>query len=244
MAPVHGKNTRVYANGYDLTLFLRKLTPVGTVETADASTFGRQSKVKVAGQKDAKLTAEGLFSHANITAADVDDVLSAALGVENVLWLYGPAGDAIGARAVGLVAIESSYEVSSDVGDVVSVKAEAEASSGNGLEAGVFLFSGSAPIGVTTQGASHDAGALTSNGAVAHLQFPDVAGAAPSVTVKVQHSADNVTFADLATFTAVAADFNAQRIQVAGTVNRYTRAVVTFGGTTTAATVAVALARL
>jgi hypothetical protein len=49
---------------------------------------------------------------------------------------------------------------------------------------------------------------------------------------------------DLATFTAVAADFNAQRIQVAGTVNRYTRAVVTFGGTTTAATVAVALARL
>jgi hypothetical protein len=108
--------------------------------------------VKVAGQKDAKLTAEGLFSHANITAADVDDVLSAALGVENVLWLYGPAGDAIGARAVGLVAIESSYEVSSDVGDVVSVKAEAEASSGNGLEGGVFLFSGSAPIGVTTAG--------------------------------------------------------------------------------------------
>lgn len=245
MAPVHGKTTKVYANGYDLTLFLRKTTPSGSVETADATTFGRNSKVKVAGQKDAKLTLEGLFSHNNVTPADVDDVLAAALGVQDVLWLYGPEGDAIGKRAVGLVAIESSYEVSSDVGDVVSVKAEAEGSGGNGLEGGVFLSSGATPYVATANGASHDAGASTSNGAVGHVHVPDVAGAAPSVTVKVQHSADNTTWADLiATFTPVSADFNAQRVQVAGTVNRYTRAVITFGGTTTAATVAVALARL
>jgi hypothetical protein len=243
MAPVHGKNTKVYANGYDLTTFLRKLTVAGSVDTADSTTFGKQSRTKVAGLRDAKLTAEGLFSHA-AGAADVDDVLSAALGLDNVLWLYGAEGDAVGKRAVAMLAANTGYEVSSEVADVVSVKAEAEASGGNGYEGGVFLHSGATAEAAGGNSVAVDNLAATANGLVAHVHVPDVTGAGPSLGVKVQHSTDNSTWVDLVTFTAITADYNAQRIQTAGTVNRYLRALWTFGGTMTAATFAVAAARL
>jgi hypothetical protein len=61
--------------------------------------------------------------------------------------------------------------------------------------------------------------------------------------VKIQHSTDNVTFADLITFTQ-ATDVTSQRISVTGTVNRYTRETRTIGGSSTPTfTYAVAFAR-
>jgi hypothetical protein len=71
-----------------------------------------------------------------------------------------------------------------------------------------------------------------------------IAGAAPSVVWKIQHSTDNSTWADLVTFAASTA-VGFERVEVAAgtTVNRYLRAIRTFGGTTTSITSAVAFAR-
>lgn len=241
MAFTHGKNAKVYANGYDLSAWLRKVNTSGEADTAETSTFQRNSKTKVAGQKSGKLTAEGLFSHSNAAGSqEIDDVLQAALGVENVCWIYGPEGDAAGKRATLLAAITNSYEIESPVDDVVSVKAEAE-SSGTAVEGGIFLVSGAQAA--TGNGADQDNGALTSNGALLMLQAVDVTGAAPSLTVKVQHSVDGSAWVDLTTFTAVAADNKAEFKEVTGTVNRHLRAIWTFGGTMTGAVFAVAAAR-
>lgn len=242
---VHGKKTRVYANGYDLTGYLRKIATPGECDTAEASTFGMTSKAKVAGQKSAKLNAEGLFASDTtlLTLDKVDDVLKTALGVENVVWLYGLDGDAFGKRATGMQLIESSYEISNDVADVVAIKVEGETSKGNAAEGGVFLVSGASPTNAAGNSADLDNSTPTTNGAACFLQVPDVVGAAPSLQVKVQHSTDGTTWVDLVTFTAVTADHKAEAIEVAGTVNRHVRALWTFGGTMTAATFAVAIAR-
>jgi hypothetical protein len=244
MALSHGSKAKVYAGGFDLTTYLRKVQTSGSVDTADASTFGLTSKKKVAGLRDGKLTAEGVFSKAALaTPADnVDDVMQAALGSDSTLWLYAPAGGAVGSRCTMLMAATGSYEVANDVADVVTCKAEAEAGSGGrGTEGGIIL--NSASLAGTTNGAAQDNGALTSNGAGCYLHVPALVGAAPSVTVKVQHSVDNVTWVDLATFNLVTALNASQLVEVTGTVNRYTRAQVTFGGTTTSITAVVAIAR-
>ena len=74
-----------------------------------------------------------------------------------------------------------------------------------------------------TESASLDNAALTSNGGAGYLGVTALTlGGYTNLVVKVRHSVDNVTFADLATFTAVTA-IGAQRKAVAPltTVNRY-----------------------
>lgn len=73
-----------------------------------------------------------------------------------------------------------------------------------------------------SEGASLDNAASSSGGAHCDLHVTALAlGGGTDVVVKVRHSADNISFADLATFTAVTAAGTAQRVTVAGTVNRY-----------------------
>jgi len=72
-----------------------------------------------------------------------------------------------------------------------------------------------------TEGPSVDNGASSANGATADLHVPALTlGGFTSVTVKVRHSTDDITYADLITFSAVTA-IGAQRATVSGTVNRH-----------------------
>lgn len=104
------------------------------------------------------------------------------------------------------------------------------------------------PYGVisgTTTGAALNNLAATTNGGSATLQVTALnLGGGTNLVVKVQDSADNVTFADLATFTAVTVAPASQYLAIVGTIRQYTRAVMTFtGGTSPTATLTVALAR-
>ena len=83
---------------------------------------------------------------------------------------------------------------------------------------------------------------LTSNGGVAYLNVTGVTGTSPNIVVKVQHSTNNSTWVDLATFTAATA-IGAQRIPVSGTVNRYLRTLWTVTGTTPSLTFTASFAR-
>lgn len=61
----------------------------------------------------------------------------------------------------------------------------------------------------------------TQAGGAGYLQCTELTlGGYTDLTVKCRHSADNITFADLVTFTGLTA-IGAQRVEVAGTVNRY-----------------------
>jgi hypothetical protein len=95
------------------------------------------------------------------------------------------------------------------------------------------MLTGLAAVTATGNGTSRDNGASTSDGGVAQLHV--TANTMNNNTVfKVQHSADNSTWADLATFTTVATTVTtSERVTVAAgtTVNRYLRATHTASGT-------------
>lgn len=236
--PVHGRIAKVLANGYDLSAYLRKVNISGEADTAETSTFGKLSKTFIAGLTDAKLSAEGLF---DMAPTAVDPVLAAALGIDDVVWLYLPEGDAVGKRAIGMLGVETSYEVSSEVSDVTQVTADAQGST-SGAEAGAVLH-GVVAETASGQAASVDNAAATTKGGSAYVEQTALTGAGATLTAKVQHSTDNAVWVDLVTFTVQTAANKAERIPVSGTINRYARASWVIAGTAPSIAFAVALTR-
>ena len=82
-----------------------------------------------------------------------------------------------------------------------------------------------------TQTTPVDNGASSSNGGSGILQVSALSlGGYTNLQVKIRHSVDNITYADLVTFAVVTAAPGGQRIAVAGTVNRYLATSWSYGG--------------
>ena len=226
MSFVHGSGGRFYVNGFDLSAFLKRVSGSEEIEALDSTTLGATAKTYLPGLIDATLSAEGLFSGA---VAATDAVLSAAVrGRTPVLWNWLPAGDINGVSGYGMSAISTTYDIETPVDELVSVTAEAQ--SNTGLERVQILH----PLAVQTatgNGVPRDHGTATNNGGVAYLQVAAASGTTPNLTVRIQHSVDNSVWVDLVTLTGVAAANNAQRLTVAGTVNRWVRVTWTITGT-------------
>ena len=125
MAFKHGKNAVVKIDNnagtpVDLSTYINKFSMPREVDTAEVSTFGKQSKVKIAGLKDGKATAEGPWD------AVVEAHMQGILGFETVTVDYNPEGTTTGTRNIKCEAILVSYEPESDIGDANSWKAEFE----------------------------------------------------------------------------------------------------------------------
>jgi hypothetical protein len=125
MAFKHGKATVVKIDNsagapQDLTAYINKFTMPRSVETAEVTTFGKASKVKIAGLKDGKATAEGPWD------AVLEAHMQGILGFETVTLDYNPEGVGTGTRNIKCEAILVSYEDSSDIGDATGYKAEFE----------------------------------------------------------------------------------------------------------------------
>jgi len=232
----HGKNATVLANGYNLSPYFNSVTASGSSDTAEVSTFGNNSKAYIPGLKDATFSVEGYY---DATAGAVDQSVSAMLGTETV-WTTVMSADAIGARGYGAGTIGTSVEVGAEIGGAVTISAEGQTD--GGLDPIVVLHA----LGAETasgNGTQVDNGAATTGGAAGYLHVTAISGT-PTITVKVQHSSDGTTWADLITFTAVTAANASQRVAVAGTVNRYTRALWTISGGSPSATFHMSAARL
>jgi hypothetical protein len=175
----------------------------------------------------------------------------AALPTGDVHLMYCR-GTTLGSPAAAIVAKQANYDGqrANDGSFSFSVSAQANA---YGLEWGYLLTAGQRTDVAATNGTGADFGLGSSPlfngqalfGAQAYLQVFAFTGT--DVTIKVQDSADNATFADVPgmTFTAVTAAPGVQRIATASgqTVRRYLRAVTTTSGGFTSATFAVAVAR-
>lgn len=86
------------------------------------------------------------------------------------------------------------------------------------------------PVNVTVGGTGGTFIKVTSTNGYADLHVPAlVLGGYTNVTIKVRHSADNITFSDLATFTVVTA-VGAERVTIAGQIQRYTAISWLFNG--------------
>jgi hypothetical protein len=227
MAFIHGKGAAVLHGAYDLSSYLNDGSVAQDVETAETTAFGASAKSYIVGLRDATLSASGMFDGA---ASAIDSVLTTSIGSDtNAPVTFAPNGATGGERAYILQAKTTSYEVSAPVGDVVAVSYDAQAD--GGADDALLLVS-LAAITTTGNGTARDNSASTANGGVAQLHV--TANTMDNdTTFKVQHSADNSTWADLATFTVVATTVTtSQRVVVAAgtTVNRYLRANYTVAG--------------
>lgn len=212
-----GRLTKVYVNGWDLTAAFHNAKAAQEQGTYDTTTFGFSSRNFINGLANGTMDLDGFFEAG--TGA-VDDVLEAAMtATSDGVALVFPQGDAIGARGRGCAAIATKYAVTDPVDGVVAVAASIHAD--GGLD-GVRSLHALGAETTTGASASVDNGASSANGGVGYIEATAFSGT--SVTVKIQHSVDDITYADLITFTAVAAANAKERKTVTGTVNRYLRA--------------------
>ena len=220
---VHGKSTRHLANGYDVSGWLKTVGAKASAATAETSTIGNLSKSFVPGLKDGTLTVDG---YADGTAAGINAQMATMLGASTV-WTIVPNVDAVGTTGFAATTIENDFEVSADVGSAVTIKGTGQTT--GGLDPVVVLHNLQAEA-AGGNSAQVDNAVATSNGLRSYLH---VTGVGTTVTVKTQHSVDGTTWVDLVTHTAVTVANKAEMLSVAGTVNRYLRALWTETGTAT-----------
>jgi hypothetical protein len=233
----HGKRTVVLMNGTDMSPFLNEATETQTIETAETTTFADSDKTYITGLADGTVSTSGLFDS---SAGASNDVLTGAIGQEDNTFTVLPEGATAGARSVIANGQLTSYDVTSPVADVVSISAEIQADGG--------LFSGFALNGLTDTGTSASLTGINTGGSSSggglfnlHVVANTRDGAA---TVKVQHSADNVTWVDLVTFSGISASVkDGESITSTGTVNQYLRAAHSLAGSSGSITYHVSAAR-
>lgn len=152
----------------------------------------------------------------------------------DVIFTYGHTTQ-LGWPAASLVGKQPNYDPTRGDDGMITFGVSAQAN-GYGIEWGKQLTAGVRTDTAATNGTGVDTTASLSFGAQAYLQVGAVTGT--DVTVKIQDSADNVSFADVAglAFTQITGGAPlAERISVSNTttIRRYVRVVtVTTGGFT------------
>lgn len=226
MTFAHSKNSRVFVNaahqsahvsGYSVS-HSREYSPV----TSLLDDGGRYQPGLLGGA----LTVKGMFDS---TAGSLHQVVQAAADTDNgLLWTICPDGTALGSPAVSCVSDLADYAVDASVSDTVGLQITAQPD--DGVDIGVVLHAHGAET-ADGNGSSVDNAASSANGGVATLHVTAY-DSFDTVDVTVEHSANNSTWATLATF-ATATDVTYERVIVAPgtTVNRYLRAVVDVDGT-------------
>jgi hypothetical protein len=144
--------------------------------------------------------------------------------------------------AAGMVAKQGTYDATRAADGALTI-AVSSVANGFGFEWGDALTTGIRTDTTATNGTGLDGGAQTLFGAQAYLQLFNLVGT--NVVVKIQDSADNVSFTDVAglTFTSATAAPAAERLQTGrtATIRRYLRVATT--GTFTSASFAVMVVR-
>lgn len=222
----HGKDGRVLVAEYDLSSYFNEMSSSQAIETAETTTFGASAKTYITGLNDGTLSFSGMFDG---VADAVSDVFEGIIDNEAtpVITIAHDNGLVIGSSCVMAQAKQTSFDITVPVADVVALSGEFQVT--GGLRNGVIL-AGAVVATTTGNGASVDNAASSALGAVANLHV--TANTMDDATViKVQHSADDSTFADLITFTSVASTvLTSETATATATVNRYLRHQVTPAG--------------
>ncbi|MFA5401766.1 MAG: hypothetical protein WC359_15045 [Dehalococcoidia bacterium] len=233
---IHGKSTRVYVNGYNLSTSLQSISSPASADVVETTPFNTSDKTYISGgAKSGTLTFGGLWAGSTV---QTDYVLNAALGGTTAIWCYYPAGDSTGSVGRGFKSKNNSYEVTAPVAGVVSI-------SGGGQLTGthpdiVKVLQPLTALNTSGVSASLDNVTETNNGANAYAHF--TACSTHGCKVTLQHSCAGSTWDDLITFSTQKARGALWGASTGTLVKSMTRAarVFTAGGS---ATLHVALAR-
>jgi hypothetical protein len=246
---VHGKGTYVFVNEYDLSQYFNSVDTAKTLDTAETTGFGSSAKSYIKGLADGTISLSGMWS---ADAGGSDVVLSSLIGAATTpLITVAKSYGTIGNRCELAKAHSTNYATSNPVGDVVSITVDFNASTDAttdltyGIASGVMLTAGgSIAFGSLGNLTSVDNAASSANGATAILHVTANSIGGGDTTFKVQHSANNSTWADLFTFTNVGAGtLTSEQKAGSGTINRYVRATASTAGSSGSITFHISFAR-
>lgn len=222
MTKQSGLGDQFWVDGYDLSGDIGSLSSIhGGPAALELTGINKKAFERVGGERDGGIEFSSWFNDA---VAQAFPVLSALPTADRVATYCRGAG--IGSPAACLVGKQINYDPNRGQDGSLVIGSSAQANA-YGLEWGEQLTAGIRTDTTGTNGTAFDFGATsTAFGGQAYLQVFAVTGT--SVTVKLQDSADNSTFADLTggAFTAKTA-LGSQRIALGSTatVRRYVRAV-------------------
>lgn len=233
MARFHGKDCRVYFGKRDVSGDLVSIDVSATAETHDVTTFASADwRSFKAGLGSWEASFSALYeTEATGTVTTIGRQLEALLGSNatgtTIVSVY--VGDADSTADTGWLGGEATLTKIGQpvsVADIIKVSATLQGNGGLGTHA--VLLSPLATVSATANGTSVDNAASSANGYRANLHVTAATGTGG--TIKVQHSVDNSTWVDLATFTAATAATSETKAAT-GTVNRYVRSVATINAT-------------
>jgi len=218
----------VLVNGRNIRGTLTSLEDTREALIEDTTVLGASYELQsYVGVKRYSLSQQGFYD------SDADSSNDALLTPgDGRVFSFAPEGASVGKKFVGALLTQATYTRQISRGALH--KANATYESNGGADEGIILHSNSAAevaAGNTEGASSQDAGAASLNGGAGYLQVSALTlGGYTSLGVKVRHSADDVTYADLVTFANVAAAPAAERKTVAGTVNRHLASSWAFNG--------------
>src|SRR5262245_14829112 len=218
MAVGHGSAAALLFDGYNLTGFSRSAHVEVMNDLLDGTVFGQTSRVRYPSLDHGRMTAE-MFYDDTVNVGSYD-VLKTKWGAQSpgvvapAIISFFPQGWAVGNRLTTLYANEVSFNPVQVIDDLVKLTLNAE-SEEDGVDFGFSLHGLIAETTFPFTGSNVDNLAGTTNGGVGVVHCSAIAGAAPNITVKIQHSTNGSTWADLVTFTAITTANTSQRIEVA-----------------------------
>lgn len=241
MAFTHGTEARMWLDGFPSACYLNEFSMDGEVDTAETTTLCKSSKTYIPGLSDATVSMSGFFDTDTVNPTTTFEYLLNQRNRTIFPVMYAPeGGTSIGDPAYLLNGFLTGNSVGTTVDEAATV--ELEFQSNTGFERGIILEPTTTETTTGNNGTSHDNLVSTTNGGSAILSVETATGTTPTLVVTLQHSADNSVWATLATFSSQNAQ-NAEYITFSGTVQRYTRAIWTIGGTTPSFTFNVAIHR-
>lgn len=232
MAKTSGLGDALYIAGFDASGDIQALGNIGggpallNFTAINKSAYERQG-----GLRSGQIEYTAFFNHVAVTGATHDKL--ATLPRTDVVLTYCR-GTTLGDPAASLVGKQVNYDPTRADDGMLTFGVSTQ-SNAYGIEWGQQLTAGIRTDSAATNGSSIDTAASASFGGQAYLQvFAPFTGT--DVTVKIQDSADNVSFADVAgfSFTQITGGAPlAERIALSNTatLRRYLRATtVTTGG--------------
>lgn len=240
MAFVFGTNTRVWMDGRQAACIINEISQEAELDEAEVTTLCSTLKDYIPGLAEVTIELEGYFdTNTADPAATMEALFHSKISSSEVFPVtFAPDGGGDTGDGVYMMnGFIQEYTIENTVDEAAAVEATMRCSSslarGLIVERGTLARTSTGNAGTTVGTDVLDNGASTANGGIAVLQVFAVSGTTPSATIVLQHSADNVSYATLGTFSAkTAVDGEYLTIPAGTTVNRYLRASWTISGTT------------
>ena len=240
MAAYSGKGAALYKDSYNLAVQSTAINLAWSCPVEEDTCFQDDAQTFVAGIPTWTLGITSNWRDASGSGTDI--VYDAALGASGIYSFY-PRGACPGYGGYGTVkAIGATYNPNAPVRGIITAEVNNQ---GSGELEHLRCLGASTSTNTSASAAltSHDYSASATSASVAgYLHVTTIAGTDPSVTFAVQESADDETFADLFSFTAITAA-GEERATTSSSCARYARLKYMLNASTTSVSFAAGLHR-